>query len=148
LWNEVVVTDIQYRLRPILQLSGVIDNDIPPPRAPAHSAALPTVPLAGPSRKRKAEVIDIDDEEVDAKPEVKPKHKDRVTWLEVGLINIVIQDLELISLATTAEGQRAPQATKDHCPGGCCGFDWGRLTSISFSSFVNSFWDYNVYNVV
>jgi len=85
-----MLADIEYRLRPILQLSGVIDEDTPPPRAATRSGAPPVAPSAGPSRKRKAEVIDIDDEDTDSdQPEVKPDNKDRVkvrmSWLEVCL---------------------------------------------------------------
>lgn len=85
--------DMEYRLRPILQLSGVIEEeDTPPPRAATRSGASVAHP-AGPSRKRKAEVIDIDDEDTDSdQPEVKPDNKDRVkvrmSWLEVCLFKL------------------------------------------------------------
>jgi hypothetical protein len=67
----------------VLQLQGVIDHDAPRPRVPTPPA--PIVPQAGPSRKRKVDVIDIDADEEDS--DVKPDNKDRLTtrvgWLEV-----------------------------------------------------------------
>jgi hypothetical protein len=77
--------DQQYRPRTVLQLHGIIENDAPPPRAPTPPA--PVVPQAGPSRKRKAEVIDIDadEEDSDIKPDNKERIATRLSWLEVRL---------------------------------------------------------------
>lgn len=85
------MAELQYRLRPVLQLSGVVEDNNPPPGGFTRSEVLPRAPLAGHSRKRKAEVIDIDDEDTDSDQlEVKPDNKDRVkvrmSWLEVCLL--------------------------------------------------------------
>lgn len=81
-------TDSQYRTRPVLQLLGVVEQDEPRARVATPPILQARRAQAGPSRKRKAEVIDIDAD--DEKAEMKPDNKEilatRVSWLEVRLL--------------------------------------------------------------
>jgi hypothetical protein len=77
----------QYRPRTVLQLHGIIENDAPRPQAVTPPA--PVAQQAGPSRKRKAEVIDIDadEEDSDIKPDSKERIAARLSWLEVRALS-------------------------------------------------------------
>jgi hypothetical protein len=77
----------QYRPRTVLQLHGIIENDAPRPQAVTPPA--PVAQQAGPSRKRKAEVIDIDadEEDSDIKPDSKERIATRLSWLEVRALS-------------------------------------------------------------
>ena len=108
----------------MLQLQGVIDHDAPLPRAPTPPA--PVVPQAGPSRKRKAEVIDVDadEKESDVQPDNKERLATRLSWLEVSVLYVALRCRADLT-ATITKRPECHQTTKDQGAGGYSGFDWG-----------------------
>ena len=81
---------------------------------------------AGPSRKRKLEVIDIDadEEEADVKPDNKKRLATRLSWLEVRFL-FIVRRLKTDLIATIAKRPECHQTTKYQGAGGYSGFDWG-----------------------
>jgi len=145
-------TNQQYRTRPVLQLLGIVEQDPPRPRVATPPESEQPVAQAGPSRKRKVEVIDIDsdEEESDVKPDNKKRLATRLNWLEVSVLYAALRCRAYLT-ATIAKCPERHQATKDQGAGGYSGFDWGRLRGtkrvvISFRDFTVCFKNNDMFN--